>query len=107
MIPAITETEFQKQVTDLAEMLGWSWLHVVRMGNRNGEWRTPTVGPLGKGFPDLLLVKGAQVLFVELKGPAGFLSASQKLLRDGPLKDQRYHVWRPSDWALVMEVLHA
>jgi len=101
----LTEAQFQVQVTELAERLGWSWLHVNRMQGETG-WRTPVSGPLGKGFPDLLLVKGTQVLFVELKADTGYLTDSQKALQMGPLNRQRFYVWRPRDFAQVMEVLH-
>ena len=101
----LTEAQFQAQVTELAERLGWSWLHVNRMQGETG-WRTPVSGPLGKGFPDLLLVKGTQVLFVELKTDTGYLTPPQKVLQSQVLRDQRFYVWRPRDWAYVMEVLH-
>jgi len=106
LIIPLTEAQFQVQVTELAERLGWSWLHINRMQGETG-WRTPVSGPLGKGFPDLLLVKGTQVLFVELKADTGYLSPAQKVLQSQALRDQRFYVWRPRDWVQVMDVLHA
>ena len=105
MIIPLTESQFQRQVTDLAESYGWGWLHLERAQTPNG-WRTVASGTLSAGFPDLLLVKGRRVLFVELKGQRGALSPSQSNLLNGPLKEAEHYVWRPDDWAQVMDVLH-
>ena len=97
---ALTEREFQGLVCELAEMLGWSWLH-IRPGQTERGWRTPISGPLGKGWPDLVLVSPGRrkTLAVELK---------RELAAD-PGADQQYvhqvleqagwtvRVWRPSD----------
>jgi hypothetical protein len=104
---AVSEAQFQKQVTDLAELNGWQWLHVVRMGNARGEWRTPTTGPLGKGWPDLFMVKGSQIIFVELKGSRGLLTPHQSQVLYDSLAHFRTYVWRPGDWAQIMDVLCA
>jgi hypothetical protein len=104
----MTEAQFQKQVTDLAEYQGWQWLHVEqRAGNADGRgWHTPIKGPLGKGFPDLMLVRGHRLLFVELKSQKGILSEAQKRVLWGYLGwVGEVHVWRPSDWAEISEVL--
>lgn len=62
----ITEAELQRQVTDLASILGWQWVHFRPAQTRHG-WRTPVSGPLGEGWPDLVLVRGPDIVFVELK----------------------------------------
>ena len=62
----ITETEFQRQVTDLAEMLGWSWAH-FRPAKTTHGWKVPVSGPLGAGWPDLTLVRDDRLVFAELK----------------------------------------
>lgn len=67
-MPPLTEREWMHQVTDLASKLGWSWLH-LRPGMTADSWRTPISGPLGKGWPDLLLARprDCRVLAIELK----------------------------------------
>ena len=101
----LTEAQFQKQVTDLAERLGWSWLHIERMGNDQGRWRTPTSGPLGKGWPDLVLIRRGSLIWAELKAEGGRLTEPQTQVM--ALLDwvHPYYVWRPSDFNSILEVL--
>jgi len=101
----LTEAQFQKQVTDLATRLGWSWLHIERMGNDQGRWRTPTSGPLGKGWPDLVLIRRGSLIFAELKGQGGSLSPAQASVMTILHFVHPYYVWRPSDFNQVLEVL--
>lgn len=96
----LTGGDLQRQITDLAAMLGWTWMH-IRPAQTNQGWRTPISGPLGKGWPDLVLVNPMQrrTLAVEVKRELG----------DDPTPDQVYvhtmlqeagwmvQVWRPSD----------
>mgnify|MGYP001611260731 CR=1 FL=1 len=110
---ALHEDDFQVLVTDLAERLGWSWLH-IRPGRTEHGWRTPISGPLGKGFPDLVLlrVRDRRLLFVELKreleqpdaAQAAVLAALGTLagawvdqVPGGPGLWIHVRVWRPSD----------
>lgn len=76
---AVTEAAFQRQVTDLATALGWSWAHWRPLQNRRGMWQVPVEGPLGAGWPDLTLlrVRDRRLLFVELKRELGTVSADQ------------------------------
>jgi hypothetical protein len=66
----ISERDWQRQVTDAAELFGWTWVHFRPARTEHG-WRTPVSGPLGKGWPDLTLIR-ERVVYVELKaqGPA-------------------------------------
>jgi hypothetical protein len=50
-----TGEELQKAIAQLAEMLGWWWVH-FRPARTKGGWRTPVEGPMGEGWPDLFLV---------------------------------------------------
>ena len=101
----VTEAQFQRQIEELASRLGWQWVHFERMGNDQGRWRTPARGPLGRGFPDLFLVKGSRALFVECKAQRGVLTDAQRQVRLTLEQLHPYYVWRPSDWAQIMEVL--
>ena len=101
----ITEQAFQKQVTDLAEYNGWLWMHVNRMGDPTGTWRTPVTGPLGKGWPDLVLVRGRQLIFAELKREKMTLSSFQRDVYITLSNAAPFYVWRPSDWNEIVSVL--
>ena len=106
MVVPITEREFQQQVTELASRLGWHWLHVERMGNAQGQWRTPVSGPLGRGFPDLLMVRRSTFLFAELKAQGKYPSELQKTaLKILGLATPHCYIWRPSDFPQIVEVL--
>ena len=105
---AMTEREWQEQVTDLATLTGWSWAH-WRPAMTSRGWRTPCSGPIAAGFVDLVLVRPAPragLLFVELKSDKGALRPEQRsvhdVLRSAGLT---VHVWRPRDWAAVVEAL--
>jgi hypothetical protein len=66
---SVAERDFQRQVTDLAELLGWTWCHWRALRNGRGIWQVPVEGPLGKGWPDLTLVRerDRRLVFAELK----------------------------------------
>lgn len=102
--PPLTEAQFLRQVTELAEIRGWQWLH-LRPGMTRDSWRTPISGPLGKGWPDLVLVRGERIIFAELKRDGAKTTPEQdavlKVLRAaGPA-----FVWRPEDWPEIEAVL--
>jgi len=104
---ALSEADFQRQVTDLATALGWSWAHFRALQNRRGMWQVPVEGPLGVGWPDLVLlrVRDRRLVFAELKRELGQATASQAatLAGLGELSNGlggsmlEAHLWRPSD----------
>ncbi len=97
---ALTEAEFSRQVTDLAEALGWSWCHWRALRNRRGIWQVPVEGPLGEGWPDLFLlrVRDGRRLAVELKRELGDPSLDQLgVLADLAACGIPAFIWRPSD----------
>jgi hypothetical protein len=96
----MTETEFLRQVLELATLLGWSGAH-FRPALTTRGWRTPVQGPLGAGFPDLVLVhvRRRRVLFVELKSDTGKVSADQAaVLAALEEAGAETRLWRPRDW---------
>lgn len=98
-----TESEWQRFVTDYAESLGWDWMHIGRTGKYTANGAK---GTLGEGWPDLVLVKGSRIMFVELKAQTGKLTEKQKkvfLVLD-PVAE--CYVWRPSDFAEMANILH-
>lgn len=104
--PAVTEKDFQRQVTDLAELLGWSWAHFRPAQTARG-WRTPVSGPLGAGWPDLVLVRprDGRIVFAELKQDKARTSSQQDSVLDVLRSVAAVHVWRPRDFDRITEVL--
>lgn len=114
----LTERDFMRQVTDLAELRGWSWAHFRPAMTEKG-WRTPVSGPLGAGWPDLVLVnpEKARLIFAELKSARGKESVAQTAVLDAletvairfggvpGAGGVEVHVWRPADWSTIEAVL--
>lgn len=93
--PPITEKAFMRQVTDLAEMLGWVTYH---------PWLS-IHSP--RGWPDLALCRPPRLILAELKAEKGKVSDHQErwavLLKAVP--GVEYFLWRPSDIEDVAAVL--
>lgn len=51
-VPPLSEAAFQQQVIELAQYLGWHYLHVRPTIGKGGRWTTSTSVI---GFPDLFL----------------------------------------------------
>lgn len=107
----INEEQFLKQVIELAHLTGWTVAHfrTARMIRANGStaWLTPVQGD-GKGFPDLVMVKGKKLIFAELKSSKGKLTYEQDtwlMILQNALPEKRTYVWRPSDWDEIVKVL--
>ena len=105
---AMTETEFQSQVVQVARMLRWLVNHMT-LPQRSEP-----------GVPDLFLVRPPRVIFAELKSEKGRLDTRQRYnSRTGrALPNQKdwkdaleacsgveYYLWRPRHWDEIMEVL--
>src|SRR5262245_27573014 len=63
--PHESEAGFMRTVIQLAQVCGWRVAHFRPARTAHG-WRTAVRGE-GKGFPDLLLVRGEELLVAELK----------------------------------------
>jgi hypothetical protein len=116
----LTEAQFMEQVTELAELFGWEWIH-IRHARTKESWRTPISGPLGKGWPDLVMIRQRdhRLLFVELKSDNAYATHEQDRVlgnlmttehyreacgcKHGP--DVRVELWRPEDWELIERTL--
>lgn len=109
-LPAITEAKWQQQVIQLAGTLGWFCAHFrgVRVQRKDGTcfWQTP-VQAQGKGFPDLVLVRGPRLIFVELKrGPREKPSPEQEVwLAKLRQTEAEVYLWRPQDFDRIQEIL--
>lgn len=121
--PPLTEKLFQRQVLELAKILGWRVYHPFL-----SKWSE-------KGFPDLTMVRARdrRLLFAELKTDKGVVSPSQVEWLDllgavafdrdawqAALRNEHYlvpipntvplprievYVWRPRDWDAIGEAL--
>jgi hypothetical protein len=110
----ISEAEWQSRVIDYAKLRGWL-VHHTRPARTEKGWRTALEGDAG--FPDLVLARRGQVLFVELKKDGESLRANQRdwlnalmgprLVFEKDLDDGRHaiYVWRPAQWDLVQRIL--
>jgi hypothetical protein len=100
----MTESEWQKQVLKSAHTLGWQSMHIVRTVKHQAFGAK---GSMGTGWPDLVLVKGGRIIFAELKTQKGITTPEQKqvlaLLFEIP--GAECHIWRPSDFGLVLDML--
>lgn len=102
----LSETEWKRQVIQIARTYGWKVAHFRPAMNSRGQWRT-AVEADGAGFPDLVLVHRftSDVIFAELKTDIGRTSPDQ----DAWLKwlGTRAALWRPRDFEAVRERLMA
>jgi hypothetical protein len=91
------EQELQDAVIELSRLLGWRVAHFRPAKTANG-WRTPVEAD-GKGFPDLVLVRGGRLIFAELKSATGKLSDEQEIwVSELRLSEAETYVWEPSRW---------
>lgn len=84
----LTEKQWQQLVVDFARMHQW-WTHHEFDSRRSSE-----------GWPDLVLLRDGEALFVELKREDGKVTAAQAYVLD--LLESagcEVAVWRPSDEA--------
>ena len=84
----MTEKQLQAAVLKLAKLRGWMAYHTY--DSRKSQ----------AGFPDLVLVRPPDLLFVELKSEKGVVSLAQEdwLLRLQNASVMRTRLWRPRDW---------
>ena len=106
----MSEAEFQTAVVELAELCGWLLCHFhdSRREVRRRDGTRLFIGDAAtSGFPDLVLVRSPEVLFVELKSEKGRMTVPQKKWRDvlSRCPGVRYYLWRPSDWGEIERVM--
>lgn len=76
----ISEAEWQQTLIELLQLKGYKVCEFRKARLIKGgvdTYRTP-FGADGKGFPDLIAVKGQTCLFIECKSEKGKLSLEQK-----------------------------
>ena len=90
----IKESDWQQQVLDTAHENGWIAFHTQA-----------SIRSTGPGFPDLILIR-ERILYVELKAEIGQLAEHQEEWKIAIQNaDGEYHLWRPSDWDSVQQIL--
>ena len=90
----LTEKQFQSQVEELADILGWRHYHTH--DSRRSQ----------AGFPDLTLVKPPRLIFAELKVGTREPTREQQAWIDDLLEcGIEVYVWRPDDWQRIVEIL--
>jgi hypothetical protein len=94
-LPRLSESAWQQRVVDLAQLRGWRTFHPYDSRRSAAGW------------PDLALVRRGRLVLAELKAEAGRVSAEQRAwLTDlGACPGVEVHLWRPSDWPAVQQVL--
>jgi hypothetical protein len=95
----ITEKEFQRQVIDLARILGYVFIYHAQLS----KWSE-------KGWPDLVLVRvlpgRERIVYAELKSERGTLTDRQRVVIAYLQAAGAYvHVWKPSDFDTIAKVL--
>jgi hypothetical protein len=122
----LLESPFQRQILDLARWTGWRVAHFRPARTAAGGMVT-AVQADGAGFPDLVLVRGPELILAELKTRRGRVTREQQvwldafeqvelavaalveLARDlapdplplGAIPVVERVVWRPADWDLI------
>lgn len=104
-VKPITEAEFLKQVLELARLLGWRTAHFRPGLTRKGRWITAVQGD-GKGFPDLLLIRGDTVIVAELKVGKNTITSEQgEWLNAFQEARVAAYIWTPDNWEAIELVL--
>jgi hypothetical protein len=92
-----SEAHWQQQVEQLAKTYGFRVYHAP---DNRPSGKTGRVQRVEAGFPDLVLVRGPELIFAELKTETGRVSAAQRewlqALEHVPGVD--VYLWRPSDF---------
>ena len=95
--PPISEASFQSAVIALARLCGWRVAH-FHDSRRQVSWNKWVGDADAAGFPDLVMVRAAELMFVELKADKGRLTKLQTVWMGFLSQVAECHVWWPKDW---------
>jgi len=104
------EDTLRSHANQIAAIYGFEWMFVKPLRAAGGIWKTPTYGPLGKGWPDTVYIRqrDGRLIFVEfkkeLKHPEPDQARVLAFLRAAGFE---VYVWRPSDFERIAEVFAA
>lgn len=104
LLPPESEDDFQRAVIGLAKLHRWRTAHFRPLMTAKGLWRTAVQGD-GRGFPDLILVRGKRMIAAELKSEKGTLSAEQEEWLEALRENIEVYCWRPSNWTEIEDIL--
>lgn len=92
---AQSEAAYQDNIVQLAEAYGW-WSYHVRDSRGSNA-----------GFPDLMLVRGVDLRFLEVKAQKGRVRPEQEMVIGALRHVERVHadIVRPSDWPRLEQAL--
>jgi hypothetical protein len=105
----ISEKDFTAAVIALAQSHKWTVAHfrTAKITRKDGSvyYETPVQAD-GSGFPDLVMVRGSRIVWMELKSHRGKVSEEQKVWL-GRLRGatEEVYVFRPADMKRIQEVL--
>ena len=92
----IPERDFQATVIEYARARAWKVAHFHDSRRQVGG---KFVGDSdAAGFPDLVMVRDKEILFVELKSEKGRLSSAQLGWCQALIGAAETCIWRPRDW---------
>ena len=90
----VSEADFQAAVIELAKANGWKHFHVYNSRKSVAGW------------PDLVLVRGPTLLFMELKSHDGVVEADQQNWIEAlTAAGQAVYIVRPRDWMQIEAML--
>jgi hypothetical protein len=99
----MTERDFQRAVIEAAQLLGWRVAHFRPAQTKHG-WRTPVQAD-GKGFPDLVLLRGRELLVRELKDGGKLTPEQNAWLAAFAAASVDARVWTSDDWPEIERTL--
>jgi hypothetical protein len=102
---SITEATWQVNIITRAHLNGWRIHHPPKAGVRS-DGSVRTTRHTTPGYPDLTLVRGDRLVFIEVKRETGKATPEQLAWLDLlHAAGAEVHLWKPSDLPTVMEVL--
>jgi len=89
----IREADFKAAIVEAAELCGWA---VYSIPDSRRVYPRATA----PGFPDLVLVRPPEIIFVEVKTSIGKLTVAQERWQEMLSKCTKVssRVWRPGNW---------
>ncbi len=102
-LPPISEKTFLKMVLALAKLHKWASAHFRPARTAKG-WRTAVMGD-GKGWPDLVMVRGKRLIFAELKTDSRLSAEQDAWLSRLEQTGAEVYLWTPKNWPQIEDIL--
>lgn len=107
---AQSEADWQATVMAVLQAHGWTAFHInasiVRVTTGGQRTYATAVTSQGRGFPDVIAIRGHRLVFIECKAQRGAVNAEQHLWhqRLQLVAGVEVYVLRPSDGQQLMEI---